>query len=417
MAIESKLVSTYPPGRVTKIGSETDPSEAGLTTSQINNIWQSVEACYESGIHPAITLCIRRNGKIVLNRAIGHTHGNEPGVERSGQLRQAQPDSLFGLYSASKAIAAIVVHHMEENGLVHLEDPLHHYMPEFASKRKRYITVRHVLLHQAGLPKIPKDALDLDLLHEPGTIRRVMAEAKMQWSAGRRTGYHAVTGGFIIGELVQAATGMSIRDYLAKFFLDPLEFDTFNFGVPDDRVADVAPNVYTGYPLPEIGEKVAERVLGVTYREAISMSNDPRFLTAIIPAANTIGTAEETSRFYELLLRGGELNGVRIMEPRTIQRAIAEQTHTTLDSMLGFPMRYSLGFMLGRSRLSLYGGSTPKAFGHLGMINIAGYADPERDISVGLLNNGKPGITWGMVKFYNILQAIAHNIPKLTQHR
>lgn len=414
MVLSQQLVDPYPAARATAIDnqSECSPEEVGLTQAQIDAIWGSVEACYASGIHPAMTLCIRRHGKIVLNRAIGHTHGNEPGAKQT-QLREAKPDSLFSLYSASKAVAAIVVHHMEEHGLLHLEDPLHRYMPEFASKRKRYITVRHVLLHQAGLPKIPQDALNLDLLHEPGAIRRIMGEAKMQWGAGRKTGYHAVTGGFVIGELVQAVTGQTIREYLAKHFLDPMGFDTFNFGVPPELVDQVAPNVYTGLPLPEFGEKIAERVLGVTYRDAIDWSNDPRFLTAIIPAANTIGTAEETSRFYEMLLRGGEYQGKQILQPETIARAIAEQTHTTWDRMLGFPMRYSLGFMLGRRNLSLYGQHTPHAFGHLGMINIAGYADPQRDISVGLLNNGKPGISSGMVKFYNILNTIAKTIPRI----
>ncbi|MCG8671662.1 MAG: beta-lactamase family protein [Pseudomonadales bacterium] len=414
MLQKTQLIQAYSPDLVTSIdsSSEVDPQEVGLTQEQIDTIWDSVVACYESGIHPALTVCVRRHGKIVLNRAIGHTHGNEPS-DPQGHQRVATPDSLFNLYSASKAIAAVVVHHMDENGLIHLEDPLHHYLPEFASKRKRYITIRHVLLHQAGIPKVPKDALDLDVLHRPGEIRRVMSNSSMQWGAGRKTGYHAITGGFVIGELVKEVTGMDIREYLKRFFLDPLGFKTFNFGVTDKLIGDVAPNVYTGYPLPNWAEKIAERVLGVTYREAIELSNDPRFLTAIIPAANIIGTAEETSRFYEVLLRGGELDGVRVLKPETINRAIAEQTHSTIDRMLGMPMRYSLGFMLGRSRFSLYGGNTPKAFGHMGMVNISGYADPERSISVGILNNGKPGITIGMVKFYNIMNTIANTIPKV----
>lgn len=413
MSSSAQLIQQYDPTLVTSIDdkNEVDPKEVGMSESQVQKIWRSVEACYQSGIHPAITVCIRRRGKIVLNRAIGHTHGNEPDGRHS-HLRAATPDSLFNLYSASKAIAAVVVHHMEERGLVHLEDPLALYLPEFDSRRKRYITIRHVLLHQAGIPKVPKEALDLDLLHQPGAIRKVMSSSSMQWGAGRKTGYHAITGGFVIGELVQEVTGMDIREYLAKYFLEPMGFETFNFGVDESRTQDVAPNVYTGIPLPQWAEKMAERVLGVTYRDAIELSNDPRFLTAIIPAANIIGTAEETSRFYEMLLRGGELNGVRVLKEETIRRAVAEQTHSTLDAMLGLPMRYSLGFMLGRSRLSLYGGHTPKAFGHMGMVNIAGYADPERDISVGILNNGKPGITMGMVKFYKIMQTIADTIPK-----
>lgn len=416
MRNKSQLVKTYNPRQVTTIDEaiEVKPSEVGLNTHQVNKIWDSVEDCYKSGLHPAMTVCIRHRGQIILNRSIGHTHGNAPFDGDSTEKRLATPDSLFNLYSASKAIAAMMIHHLDERGLIHLDDPLHHYLPEFSEGPKRFITVRHVLLHQAGIPKVPDVALDLDNLHIPGEIRKIMATAPMQWAAGRKTGYHAITGGFVIGELVEAITGLNIRKYIDTYFLKPLGFNSFNFGVPATMVKDVAPNVYTGYPIPEWAEKIVQRVLGVSYGEAIDISNDHRFLTGILPAANIIGTAEETSRFYEMLLRGGELNGVRVLKPETIKRATAEQSHAVMDRMLGLPMRYSMGFMLGRSRMSLYQGSTPKAFGHLGLINIVGYADPDRELSVGILNNGKPGISTKIISFWKILYTISHTIQKVS---
>ncbi len=415
MSSKQNLVNIYHPNDVTTINSqsECDPSDVGLTSTQVETIWNAIVKCYQSRLHPAITVCIRRHGKIFLNRAIGHTHGNGPNDTSHAEKIRATPDSLFNLYSSSKAIAAMMIHHLDEKGLIHLDEPICHYLPEFSQGPKRFITVRHVLTHHAGIPKVPTNALDLDNLHTPGAIRKIMADAPMQWAAGRKMGYHAITGGFMMGELVEAITGMSIREYLQKNFLDPLNFDTFNFGISKDRVSEVAPNVYTGYPFPQWSENLVTKVLGVTYKEAVEISNDPRFLTGILPAANVIGTAEETSRFYEMLLRGGELNGVRVLKPETIRRATSEQTHATFDRMLGLPMRYSLGFMLGRSRLSLYQGDTPKAFGHLGLINVVGYADPERDISVGILNNGKPGLSTKMVSFWMALRTIANTIPKM----
>ncbi|OUS30168.1 hypothetical protein A9Q99_06730 [Gammaproteobacteria bacterium 45_16_T64] len=414
MGSKQNLVNIFNPSDVTSVDSQSEcnPLDVDLTPQQVENIWNSVVNCYRSGLHPAITICIRRKGKIIINRAIGHTHGNAPNDSSHVEKVRATPKSLFNLYSASKAIAAMMIHHLNERGLIHLDEPLCQYLPEFSDGPKRFITVRHLLVHQAGIPKVPSNALDLDNLHKPGEIRRIMGDAPMQWSPGRRTGYHAISGGFVIGELVEAITGLSIREYLQQHFLNPLGFDTFNFGIPEDRVSEVAPNVYTGYPIPEFAEKVVKKILGVTYREAVEISNDPRFLTGILPAANIIGTAEETSRFYEMLLRGGELDQVRVLNPETIRRATAEQTHAAVDRMLGLPMRYSMGFMLGRSRLSLYQGDTSKVYGHLGLINIVGYADPERDISVGILNNGKPGISVKMISFWNILRTISHTIPK-----
>lgn len=415
MKSKQNLVNIFHPNDVTTIDSqsECDPAEVGLTPKQIDTIWNSVVNCYRSRLHPGITVCIRRNGKIIINRAIGHSHGNGPDDLSNTEKRIATPDSLFNLYSSSKAVAAMMIHHLDERGLIHLDEPVCHYLPEFSSGPKRFITVRHVLTHHAGVPKVPESAINLDNLHIPGKIREIMGEAPMQWRAGKKLGYHAITGGFMMGALVEAITGMTMREYLETYFLKPLNFKHFNFGVPEQLVPEVAPNVYTGLPFPKVFEKIAVNVLGVTYKEAIEMSNDPRFLTGILPAANIIGTAEETSRFYEMLLRGGELNGVRVLKPETIRRAVAEQTHSKFDNMLGMPMRYSLGFMLGRSRLSLYQGSTPKAFGHLGLINVVGYADPERDISVGILNSGKPGISPHIISFWNVLRVIANTIPKM----
>ncbi|MCG8672486.1 MAG: beta-lactamase family protein [Pseudomonadales bacterium] len=408
-----RFVDPLPPRAVTSIDhkSETDPRDVGLTALGVNAIWKSVEQCYLSGTHPAISVCVRHRGQIIINRAIGHTHGNAPGDPANAEKRQATPDSLFNLFSASKAIAAVIIHHLDERGLINLEDPLCQYLPEFSEGSKQHITIRHLLLHQAGMPTIPKAALDLDKLHTQGEVKKELANMPLKWQAGRRTAYHAVTAGFLMGELVEVASGLTIREYLDRYFLQPLGFNTFNFGVPDELVADVAPNTFTGRPLPYPLEKLAQRILGVSYQEAIDLSNDHRFLTGIVPAANIIGTAEETSRFYELLLREGTLDNVQVLKPHTVRRAVAEQVNTRLDRSLGIPMRYSLGFMLGRPCFSLYQGHTPRAFGHLGLINITGYADPDRDISVAILNNGKPGLAKGSFEFLKIMRSIAENIP------
>jgi CubicO group peptidase (beta-lactamase class C family) len=141
--------------------------------------------------------------------------------------------------------------------------------------------------------------------------------------------------------------------------------------------------------------------------KATSMSNDPRFLTAIIPSGNIVGTAEEASRFFQLLLNGGEMDGIRIFEARTIRRAIAEQSYLEIDSFLGMPVRYGLGFMLGAYRFSPYGKGTPNAFGHIGFTNVIAWADPDRQLSVGLMTSGKPFITPGQISWLNVARTIA----------
>ena len=98
----------------------------------------------------------------------------------------------------------------------------------------------------------------------------------------------------------------------------------------------------------------------------IETSNDPRFLTGVVPSANVVTNANELSRFFEIFRRGGELDGVRVMKPETLRRALAEQSRLEIDLSLIFPTRFSYGLMLGAKVISLYGRDTDLAFGHLG---------------------------------------------------
>jgi CubicO group peptidase (beta-lactamase class C family) len=154
------------------------------------------------------------------------------------------------------------------------------------------------------------------------------------------------------------------------------------------------------------------RSIGLELQEAIPLANDPRFLTGVVPSGNVIASSNEVGRFFELLLRQGTLDGVRIFAPRTVTRAVAEHRAFRLDGVIKLPVRYGLGFMLGGDTVSFYGPGTPRAFGHLGFTNVLAWADPERDISVALMNTGKPLITPELVIWMRIMWTIAARIPR-----
>jgi CubicO group peptidase (beta-lactamase class C family) len=175
----------------------------------------------------------------------------------------------------------------------------------------------------------------------------------------------------------------------------------------------VGVNYLTGPPLLPPLSTLVTRVLGQPIEKVVELSNDPRFLTAVIPSANVITTADELCRFFEIFRAGGELDGVRVMQPETIRRALTEQSRLEIDLSLGFPTRFSYGLMLGAKVLSLYGLDTDLAFGHLGLINIMGWADPERGISGGLINSGKAIIYPELPRFYALMQRIASEVPKV----
>ena len=410
------LVRPYPAAEVTSIGPEAEARAAGLDAADVEAIWDAAIGAYQTGLYPALALCIRRGGVVALDRAIGHASGNAPHDPPDAHKVRARHDGLYCMFSASKMVTAMLVHLLEERHLVHLDDPVAFYVPEFGRKGKHHITLRHVLTHRAGIPRIPPDLADPRLLDRPDEILALMCDQAPSWRAGRKLGYHALTGGYVLGAVIERVTGKDVRQLLRDEVLRPLGFSGFDFGVPPARLKDVAQNAFTGPPVVPPVSTFIKRALSVDFTEAVRVSNDPRYLTSIVPAGNICTTASEAARFMQLLLDGGTLDGVKVLEPRTILRAVAEQSYLEVDLTLGAPVRYGMGFMLGAKVASVYGLDTPRAFGHLGFSNVFVWADPERDLAAALLTTGKPALAPGMARLWWLLSTIARRIPR-TQGR
>ncbi len=375
---------------VTCVGVEADPAEAGMTQENVEAMWRSARRLYRSGVHPALQLCVRRHGHVVLDRAIGHASGNGPRDRPDAARVPVTTDTPFVIFSASKAITAMVVHLLDQRGALHIGDRVADYIPEYARHGKDAITLAHVLSHKAGVPNLPGHVMDVENLADQELLVEVLCDARPASRAGKTLAYHAISGGFILGEVVRRVTGDDIRTVLDREILAPLGFRFMNYGVAATDLDQVGRCYATGAPVLPPLSTLLERALGKAPDAVVEASNDPRFLTGIIPAGNGVASAHELSRFFELLRCDGELDGVRIFEPRTILRARSEQSYREIDFTLGFPTRYGLGFMLGADVLSLFGPDTEQAFGHLGYTNTIGWADPARGVSAALVTSGKP---------------------------
>ncbi len=398
---------------VTSVGEESDPDAVGLTRECVEGIWETALGLYRSGVHPALQLCLRRQGEVVLDRAIGHARGNGPDDEEHAPKTTVTTETPFCVYSTSKAITAMVVHLLADRGALGIDDRVAEHLPEYARHGKGEITIGHVLAHRAGVASLPKEALDLDLLGDRERLVELICDAKPASAPGRLLAYHAVSGGFILGEVVQRLTGKPIREVLAEEILGPLGFRWNSYGVAPEDVEQVGLSYVTGPRLLPPVSNLVSRALGASVDEVIEASNDPRFLTAVVPSANVVTNANELSRFFEIFRRGGELDGVRVMTPETLRRALTEQSRLEIDLSLIFPTRFAYGLMLGAQVVSLYGRDTDLAFGHLGLINIMGWADPERGLSGGLITSGKAILYPEVHRFYGTMQRIASEVPKL----
>jgi CubicO group peptidase (beta-lactamase class C family) len=208
---------------------------------------------------------------------------------------------------------------------------------------------------------------------------------------------------------VERVTGRPLRRFLDEEISVPWKLGTFNYGVPPERAGEVACNALTGPQLPPIAW-MFQRSIGVDPATAVAYANDPIFLTSVVPAGNLITTSDGGCRFFEGLRLGGTLEGVQIFEPRTVRRALAEQSFLEMDSSLGLPVRYSMGFMLGGDVFSVYGPRTTRAFGHVGFSNVLLWADPDRELSAAYLNTGKPFATLDQLAWLAVPRAIAQRL-------
>ncbi|MBY0275971.1 beta-lactamase family protein [Candidatus Binatia bacterium] len=390
---------------------EIEPRHLRLDRGAVDAVWDAVRSLYASGTHPAVALCVRYQGEVVLDRAIGYARGNAPDDAPDAPKVLATPDTPFCLLSASKPVTAMVVHLLDERRLVHLDDPVAEYIPEFARHGKETITLRHILGHRAGVPNPPESTMDPDLLENPDQIVELLCDQKPIWRPGQRLAYHAVTTGFLLAEVVRRVTGQDIRTFLRENILAPLGFRWMNYGVAREDIGQVAVNAFTGPPpLPPIST-LFRRALGMPVEDVVEVSNDPRFLRSVFPSGNVISTATEASRFFDLLRCGGVLDGVHVFEPRTVRRAIAEQSYMEPDFTLVLPFRYSLGFMLGAEWFSLYGPYTARAFGHIGFTNVFCWADPDRDVAGALLTSGKPLVYPQIYWIWEMLRRIGNAFP------
>jgi CubicO group peptidase (beta-lactamase class C family) len=392
---------------------EVDPQQVGMQQGDVDEIWSNVVKLYRAGVHPGISLCIRRQGEVLMSRGIGHAQGNGPddGLEDEKLLMRA--DTPVCLYSTSKGITALLMHMLAEEGLINVMDPVAFYAPEFAAKGKQNITIHQILAHRGGIPGLPSD-VPLETLWDEDKTWELLCQAEPIITDGSKLAYHAITGGFVLERVIRQVTGDDINAYIDRKIRQPMGMKYFTYGAEPEHMDKMAPTYATG-PRPGLLLRAfLKRALGTPDITTLAdLCNDPRFQEAIIPSGNLVGTAEETSRFFQMMLNGGKWGRRRICSERTIARSVQEFGNRSVDQTLLIPLRYSAGLMLGDAPFGVWGPDSSQAFGHLGLVNKMAWADPEREISVCLLTTGLPLVSHHILPLVNTMRAIGNRIPKV----
>ncbi len=219
--------------------------------------------------------------------------------------------------------------------------------------------------------------------------------------------YHALTSGFITGEVVKRVAGIELTTALDQWIRKPLGCRHLTYGLARADRGELAQNAFTGPPAIWPLSSYIRRITGVPFREATEVSCEDTFLSSVVPAGNIHASADDLNRVFQMLLNGGELDGVRVLKEKTVLNAIRPVGRIRRDRALHIPIRYSAGFMLGENPFGLYGPRCGQAFGHLGFVNILGWADPQRQIAVSFLNTGKSISPTGVIRLSGVLNSIS----------
>jgi CubicO group peptidase (beta-lactamase class C family) len=337
-------------------------------------------------------LCVYRHGRQLASLATGRdTVRDKPYTE----------DTLSVVMSCSKGVTATAFHMAAERGLVDPDERVVRYWPEFGAGGKSEIRVAHLLDHTAGLmgfgPELgvtPRDLLDW--------TRCTTALASMEplWKAGEARAYHAITYGYLVGEVLRRVTGKSVGQFVADEIARPLKLELW-IGLPAREEPRVAPQV-SGRPdatedqaralFSGMGISLEDRIVRTLLaavagtQEALRLLNSAEGHAAEIPAGNAVGNAKSLARLYAATI--ADVDGVRLLKEATVKRARTPQHDGVLSPgplrALPAPPRFGLGYELNRSVVPMLGEGS---FGHAGAGGRLGFAHPESGMAVAYVSS------------------------------
>ncbi|MFD5255444.1 serine hydrolase domain-containing protein [Streptomyces bobili] len=308
------------------------------------------------------------------------------------RTRAWERDTLVNVWSTSKGPTALCAHLLADRGLLDLDAPVADYWPEFAAAGKEGVLVRHLLSHRAGLAGL-REPHTLEQLYDWELTTARLAATEPWWEPGTRSGYHALTYGFLVGEVVRRVSGLLPGAFLEREVTGPLGID-FTIGLPEKEAGRAAEMVHP--PAASSSEQAAVFAqLTPTALAALTNplagageANTPAWRAAEIPAANGHGTARAVAALYGVLAGCGSADGRRVLSPEAAER-VREGQGGCRDLVLGagFAHETEIGLGLWLSGPNGSYGPNPRAFGHDGFGGSCGLSDPEAGLSLGYVMN------------------------------
>jgi len=348
------------------------PSSAHDARDRLPRCTAAIEGGIAVGLHGGAQLFVARGGLTLADYAAGEAR---PGVPLSA-------DSLMLWLSSTKPIGAAAIMQLRERGQVALDQPVARYLPDFAAHGKDSITLWHVLTHTGGFRWVDIGWGESDWNEIIDRICRSRPERN--WVPGERAGYHPFSSWYILGEVVRCVDGRPFSDYVRQELLLPLGMRDSWIGMNAAQRAAYGDRISVMMSL--------ERSEPEVHRYATDIG-----ITACVPGGNGYGPMHDLGRFYQMLLEGGELDDVRVLDSESIRLLTTAQRVGMLDETFRHVMDWSLGLIVDSNR---YGAETvpygfgphcsTDTFGHGGAQSSVGFADRGNRLVVALAFNGMP---------------------------
>ncbi len=403
----------------------------GYTHPDFRSLREMVRWCAPKGAGGA-AIAVYHRGELVAEVSAG---------TRDRKGTPFHPDTLSLCMSTGKGGMATLLHVLVDRGMIELEAPVAKYWPEFAQNGKGSITVRQAASHRAGLYSIGRIIESSEEMFDWDHMVQVIENMSPVHTPDTAFGYHAWTGGWVVGEVLRRAAGESFPALIKRYLADPLGLDGLYIGLPESELPRVAE-----FLIPKIPRKILQgrpRGVRARVRKTASMTvrissaighavdamippdlgsvlGDPRWLTSVIPSGNGVFNARSLARLYGALSLGGTIDDVRLMSPATLAEATTDQ-NPAIGRVIPFPLRFKVGYMrpislglrvpCGKSQLDL-GVPSPNAFGHFGFGGSGAWADPERQLGVALVTNSFAGRIPGDLRTVAVATAAARAVDR-----
>jgi CubicO group peptidase (beta-lactamase class C family) len=315
-------------------------------------------------------------------------------------------ETMATSFSTTKGVVATVVHRLVDRGELSYDDPVVDHWPEFGSAGKNQITLRHLLTHQAALHPIRSLVPSAETMLDWDRMVEILADAEPVWPPGTRSGYHALTFGWLVGEVIRRVTGLTVNEAVQREIVEPLGLDSMFIGLGTEQRERAADLLFDDKAERRMSQLIArlqrfERyepfIEALVVDDMIDLFRSHRVHDGEIPAANGVFAARDLARMYAALATPESFEGPALVSADTMREATAIPG-SGRDAVIGFPMRWRLGYHLAATTA----GVLPNGFGHFGFGGSGAWGDPDSGLAVAMVLNQVAGTPVGDTRLLRI---------------